>query len=286
MTGTIVYYDPGQLPNSITHKFPLLGLNAEYSLNSFQNLYAGISQSYRPVLFKDIIPTTTYDVVDKDLKDAFGYTIELGYRGRAANFNWDIGAFQMQYNNRMGTLAEFDSHGNFYQYRTNIGNSHTRGAELFIEYLTTVGKLDISAFTSTGLFNARYSDAVVRSGESNVDVSGNKVESVPDVITRNGITFRFMKVSVGLLYSYTAESFADALNTVEPVANGSVGLVPSYGLLDVNASLALTKNLIFKVNVNNITDKQYFTKRPQFYPGPGVWSSDGRSITASIGFKI
>jgi hypothetical protein len=41
-----------------------------------------------------------------------------------------------------------------------------------------------------------------------------------------------------------------------------------------------------KLNVNNVTDKQYFTKRPSFYPGPGVWSSDGRSWSASVSFKL
>lgn len=40
-----------------------------------------------------------------------------------------------------------------------------------------------------------------------------------------------------------------------------------------------TKNLEFKMSLNNITDKQYFTKRPSFYPGPGIWSSDGRNVT-------
>ena len=38
--------------------------------------------------------------------------------------------------------------------------------------------------------------------------------------------------------------------------------------------------------VNNILDKQYFTKRPLFYPGPGVWSSDGRSIVISLGVNF
>jgi Fe(3+) dicitrate transport protein len=40
------------------------------------------------------------------------------------------------------------------------------------------------------------------------------------------------------------------------------------------------------VNINNVTNKQYFTKRPSFYPGPGIWSSDGRSLVVSVGFKF
>jgi len=37
------------------------------------------------------------------------------------------------------------------------------------------------------------------------------------------------------------------------------------------------------LGVNNITDEQYFTKRPTGYPGGGVWPSDGRSVTATVG---
>jgi Fe(3+) dicitrate transport protein len=47
-----------------------------------------------------------------------------------------------------------------------------------------------------------------------------------------------------------------------------------------------TKNLEFKMSLNNITDKQYFTKRPSFYPGPGIWSSDGRSLTVTVIFRL
>ena len=82
------------------------------------------------------------------------------------------------------------------------------------------------------------------------------------------LQIRYKKFSFSVLYSYTAETFADALNTVEPLkTTGAVGLVPSYGILDMNASFRFSKNLEARVNVSNVTDKQYFTKRPTFYPG-------------------
>lgn len=286
MTGTITYYDPGNLPNTIKHSFPLFGVNAEYKVSVNQNFYAGWSQSYRPVIFKDIIPASTYEVVDKNLKDAEGYTLEAGFRGSLSSLRWDVGVFQMEYNNRMGSLAERDAGGAYYLLRTNIGNSLTRGAEVFVEKVFAIGKVDLSVFTSTAFFHARYTDAQVRSGESNIDIRGNKLESVPDVISRNGLTVRYTGASMTCLYSYTADSYADALNTEVPSANAGVGRVPAYGLLDLNTSFILSKNLIIKVNMNNVTDKQYFTKRPSFYPGPGIWPSDGRSWTASLAIRI
>ncbi len=287
VSGTIVYYDPGDIPNSISHDFTLLGLNTQYTFSKNSNMYAGFSQAYRPVVFKDIIPASTYERVDKNLKDARGYTLEAGYRGSYGFFKWDVSVFHMLYNNRMGMLSEQDASGALYLYRTNIGNSRTNGLECFAEYSLQTGKKTfVNVFTSTALMKATYFDASIRSGDKNVSVNGNDVESTPNVITRSGLSVKSHRASLTLLYSYTAKSYADALNTVKPSASGSVGLVPAYGLLDINTSYRFSDMIMVRFNVNNLTNKQYFTKRPSFYPGPGVWSSDGRSVNVSIGVKI
>lgn len=285
--GKIAYYDAGQLPTKISHHFPLLGLNANYQVNQSQSLYAGFAQAYRPVVLKDIVPAASYEKIDKNLKDGYGYNAEIGYRGNTEHWKWDISAFQLQYNNRMGITYGTEANGDFYYLRTNIGNSQTNGLESYIEYDTRLSqKSTLSIFTSTAYMDARYQDAAVRVGDKNVSVKGNKVESVPEWISRNGITFRYTKLSITALYSYTAKSYADALNTVKPNATGTVGLVPSYGLLDINATYRVTKSMILKLNINNLTNEQYFTKRPTFYPGPGIWSSDGRSANLTLGLKI
>jgi Fe(3+) dicitrate transport protein len=225
---------------------------------------------------------------DKNLIDSEGYNLEAGYRGMVRNLRWDISAFSLRYNNRPGTLAgDAIDNGNFYILRTRIGNSITNGAEIFVEYpLLQNENASITIFTSTAFFDSEYLDAQVRRGNENINISGNRIESVPDMISRNGITFRTGDVSISGLYSYTGESFADPLNTRDPSESGSVGLVPAYTILDLNGSVRIFSKVLLRVNVNNILDKQYFTKRPEFYPGPGVWSSDGRSINFSVGFKL
>lgn len=286
VSGTTTYYDPEELPNKIEHRFPLLGINAGYVFNQQHNLYAGWSQAYRPVIFKDIIPGSIFERSDKNLKDAFGYNLELGWRGSAGRFKWDLSAFRVQYNNRLGSLSvEEDSV--FYILRTNIGNSVTQGLELFAEYgFELTENLRCNVFTSTSWFDATYQDATIRVGSQNRSIDGNRVESVPAWISRNGLNVKYKGLSVSMLYSYTAESYADPLNTVEPSATGAVGLVPAYGLLDLNASFRLFHNIVLRFNINNLTDKQYFTKRPSFYPGPGVWPSDGRSIQFTMQLKL
>jgi Fe(3+) dicitrate transport protein len=163
----------------------------------------------------------------------------------------------------------------------------TKGLELFVQGNWELShKSLLTLFTSTALMDGRYSSGMVKSGNKNIQIKGNKIESVPNVISRNGLTWQYRKFSITAQYSYTAESFADALNTVDPVASGALGLVPSYGLFDINASYKISNNIQVKAGINNCFNKQYFTKRPLFYPGPGIWPSDGRNAILTIIFKV
>ena len=272
MSGVINAYKIDDLPNTIGHHFPLFGVSVDYTFKNTTNLYGGWSQAYRPVVLKDIIPSSVYESTDKNLSDASGYTVDLGYRGKINGLKWDASVFSLQYNNRMGTLSDgTDANGNALAVRTNIGNSITNGVELFVEQGWSLGKETYCRiFTATAYMDAHYTDAIVRDGGKNVDVGGNQVESVPEWISRNGFSVSHRALNVSILYSYTAKSYADPKNTETPSATGSVGAVPSYGILDVNSTVRLANNLIFRVNFNNVLDKQYFTKRPSFYPGPGV----------------
>ncbi|MCC6459571.1 MAG: TonB-dependent receptor [Saprospiraceae bacterium] len=289
MSGNISYLPPLEVPNTIKHQFPLFGVNAEYQLSEGNNLYAGWSQAYRPVIFKDIVPGNFYERADKDLKDAYGYNMELGWRGTYKNFKWDISAFNLVYNNRLGSLTEYSAQlDTLILFRTNIGNSRTSGLELFVEYGVRLSEQwSLTLFSSSSYFDARYQgDSVRVSSKENRSIKGKRVESVPEWISRNGATLKYKTLSVSLLYSYTAVSYADPLNTETPSATGAVGLVPAYGLLDLNLSWRLLHNLTLRCSLNNLSDKQYFTKRPSFYPGPGVWPSDGRSLVVSLGVRL
>lgn len=287
MSGVITNYPANAIPNNIKHHFPLFGLNTQYALSNNMNLYAGWSQAYRPVIFKDIIPGSLYEIADKNLKDAEGYNMEAGFRGNWKALSWDVSYFQLLYRNRLGTLAQKNDAGEEIIFRTNIGNSMTRGVELFTQAEFPLSKTaSFSIFTATAFMNAKYQNAVVRSGTSNISIDGNKVESVPEWQSRNGFTFRVKRISLSALHSYTAKSFADALNSVTPTASGSAGLVPAYHLFDLNGKINFTRRFQLRLNLNNAFDKKYFTKRPQFYPGPGIWSSDGRTFSASLGIKI
>ena len=129
---------------------------------------------------------------------------------------------------------------------------------------------------------ARYAKGSAIQAGQNVDISGNEVESAPTWIVRGGISARSANTDATLQVSYVGRTFADALNTVSSSATGAVGVVPAYSLVDVSGGWTLSSRLRVIASINNVLDRQYFTKRPQFYPGPGVWPSDGRSAQLSV----
>lgn len=287
MSGKIAYYKPENVPKRISHNFVLLGINGRYYLNKEIELYGGWSQAYRPVLFKDVIPASVYERIDSNLKDASGYNAEVGVKGKWKGLRFDVGVFDLFYRNRMGSLVMTEIDGRSYILRTNIGDSRHVGIEALIEGpLLTSGKLQVSWFSSTAHIDARYHNARISAGPDNKPINKNKVESVPDWTTRNGLTAAYKSFRFTIQYSYVGKTFSDALNTPVPQANGAKGPVPAYSLWDLNSSWQVTSSISVRASISNLMNNQYFTKRPTFYPGPGIWPSDGRSAVISVGINI
>ena len=288
MSGTINYLASEKVPNEIKHSFPLFGINAQYKISPTIRAYTGWSQAYRPVIFSDIIPPTTLDKTDPNLKDAFGYNAEIGVSGTVKDrLSFDVSYFQLQYNNRIGSLILSDGNGQNYVYKTNAGNTLTNGIEVYAELKTfkTI-KNRISIFTATSYFEGYYQKGNVVINGENKSIEGNRLETLPRWISRNGVRFQHKSLSGTVQYSYVADSFSDAMNTLIPSPDGAKGLVLAYSIVDLNFSLKFSNNYSLRLGINNLTNEQYFTKRPTGYPGVGVWASDGRSIVATFSFKL
>ncbi len=284
LSGRLAYYDPADTPRRIEHEYPLLGIRASYRPSVFTELYGGWSQAYRPQIMKDVLPANELERTDPDLGDSKGWTLEAGLRGSlGARLIYDVNLFELRVNDRFGTLLRTDPDGSSYLFRTNIGSSRTRGIEASLEALLfQVGGVSLRAHTATSYFDGQYLDGTIVAAGENVDVTGNRIESVPRWISRSGLALDGPRLSANLLVSYVSDSFADPLNTVAPPSNGAVGLVPAYTVVDVNTAVQAAEWLRLRFGINNLFDEQYFTKRPEFYPGPGVWPSDGRGVQLSV----
>lgn len=279
-----------------TRSFLLSGVGAEYHIGKTE-LYANITQAYRPLQFADLTAPPTTNEIDPNLKDAKGYNTDIGYRGKVKNIlQFDFSAFLLQYNNKVGTLSQQRADGSFYNLTTNVGNSISKGVEAFVEWniskmwTDSKTKGELIVFTSYAYNDARFSNfkVIQKVGNSLIETNlkNKKVENAPEHIVRTGSTYSIKNLSWTVQYSYVGKTYSDANNTQTPTPNGQNGLIPSYAVLDLNMTWAFLKHYNLKAGINNATDKRYFTRRAGGYPGPGVLPADGRNFFISIGAKF
>lgn len=289
MSGEIRSLPPDRAITEIEHRFVLLGSSIQYKPAAHWRLYGGIAQAYRPVVLGEVIPANILERVDPNLSSSSGYNAELGIQGNwlDGRINLNAGVFRVQYNNRIGSQAFTDTDGSTYFLKTNIGNSRTDGVEFYLEgAFVKTRNAQLSLYTSTAYMDGRYTSGQIASGQENIPLKGNRIESVPEWTSRNGLQAAWKRWSLTIQHSFVAETFSDPFNTIKPNANGTRGIVPAYTLWDAHASVQVNPLLRFKVSVNNLADAQYFSKRPSIYPGPGVWPGDGRSIIATMALRL
>lgn len=264
--------------------FVLGGLGAEYHITKSTEFYANYTQAYRPIQFANLQAPPTTDVVDPNLKDARGYNVDLGYRGKWKTvLQFDVSGFYLQYNNRVGTLTP---NGANYRLITNVGNSTSKGFEGYAEFnafraFTSISNADLIIFSTYGYTDARYS-----SDHKDADTKGKKVENAPAHILRAGISGGYKGYLLTAQASYVSSAFSNANNTVLPSSNGQNGLIPAYTIIDLTATGKVSNIITIKAGVNNLFDTRYFTRRAGGYPGPGVLPGDGRTVFISIGAKF
>lgn len=265
-----------------SRSFLLAGLGIQFQTTATTNIYANWSQAYRPLDYSSLVPIGTIVSVDKNLKDSKGYNADIGFRGWVKNFlNFDVGAFYLSCNNRVGVVEISDSLGNQHPFRTNVANSIHQGLESYVEInpikmLMPTSGWSISFFNSLALVNARYS-----SGE----FSGKFVEYAPTRIERFGTSFAAGKFSTTFLISSTARSFGDASNQTTPSADAVAGVIPAYTVMDWSGTVRIS-NFNLKFGCNNLADHRYFTLRTGEYPGPGIIPAIGRSFYIGIGARF
>jgi len=256
---------------------PLYGLGLEYKVVSNTNLYANISQAYRPIDYAQLEPIGVASRIDPGLNDANGFNSDLGYRGTINNvLNFDIGLFYLAYNKRIGTVLVNGGTSDEFTLRTNVANSTHKGIESYVEInllklLHPLSKRGISIFNAVALTDARYTSGTFKR---------KRVEAAAKYINRIGINYYDTRLSATFQMSNVGDAYGDATNVKrsdDPVA----GYIPAYTVLDLSGTYKIG-NIAFKAGINNLANQFYFTRRTDEYPGPGIIPAVGRSVYAGI----
>ncbi|MGF1564729.1 MAG: TonB-dependent receptor domain-containing protein [Flavobacteriales bacterium] len=268
--------------------FLIAGIGSQFKINDRLSLYANASQNYRAINFSDLRIANPNFRIDPELSDERGYTADLGFRGRIDQIlRFEVTAFYLYYNNRIGQILQADVPPLYidYRFRTNVSASRTLGIEAYAALnlkrwlLSTRDKWLLTAFVNTAYIDARY----VNSRNNGID--GNKVEMVPDLIVRSGITAGYDKFTASFQFNYTSEHFSDASNAVR-TATAVEGLIPAYSVSDVSAKYRFSEHIQVEASCNNLFNAMYFTRRAEAYPGPGLLPADGRSFYITLQVQL
>lgn len=270
------------------------GISSQFQLFSKEKLkwsiYANATQNYRPVMYSELLPSSTTEIVDQEMKDVTGFTSEIGtkgyYIGRKGPINFDVNAFYLRYNGKIGAYSVNNA-----PFKTNIGDVVSKGIEAYVEWSffnlffknSTASEL-LTVFVSGTLQDARYVtwNNPVLAQDPATSIQGKKVEYAPSQLIRTGLNYDYKCFSFNYQFSYTGSVFTDAANTILQNSNATAGQLKAYSIHDFSLSYKFNKNYQLKFGINNLLNEMYATRRSGGYPGPGLLPSQGRSIYGTM----
>ncbi len=280
-----------EVPDNRTFErdFVLLGTGITYRLNQAIELYGNVSQNYRSVTFSDIRIVNPSFVIDENITDEEGFTIDIGARGRIDNkLSYDVSLFGVRYDERLGEVLFTDTDNSIKRRRGNIGDAFIYGLEFFGDwnvrntFFEEKENIKLNLFANLALTQSEY----VNSEE--IGVEGNQVEFIPDVNLKTGINFGYKNLTASIQYTYLTEQFTDATNAPQDVNDnqrGIEGSIPSYGILDISAAYTY-KRWRLEAGINNALDESYFTRRATGYPGPGIIPAEPLAFYTTLQVKL
>ena len=234
------------------------------------SIYASYATSANPVGVDAGDGSESIGKAYMDLKPEEARTIELGTKWDLFNdkLNLTAAVFRTE---KQNTRIQLDA-GTY----TNGGESKVDGVELTANGKIT-DKWDITAgysYLDSEMTNPGPS--CNRQGVCTADnlAKGKQLPNVPEHSATLWTTYKVLpQFTVGAGAFYADQVFGDAANTK---------WVAGYVRYDAMARYNVNKNVDLQLNVNNLSDKRYFTKA---YASHYATEADGRNAVLSVNFK-
>ncbi|MFZ6648911.1 TonB-dependent receptor family protein [Undibacterium sp. TJN25] len=248
----------------------LPSLNIAYLLNPALTLFTNYTTSFGPVQNLQLNSQTAAN----PLKPELAKTAEVGARWKTREVSAEITAYKLRFDNQIIqvpgiTPATFQ----------NIGATHHDGIESAIDYTFD----DAGALAGLNLFaNYNYTRAIQKSGTT----AGMDVPFYSRNTGTVGARYRVQAWTFNLSGSQQSAQFSDTANTVKESADGGVGRIPGFRVLNaqVNWKMPGKPNFDVMVGVNNLSDTRYYTRNVDGNAGRMVGSPRMAYVELRAGF--
>ena len=256
-------------------------------------LYGSWSQSLPAGALFRPHPAGPTDVVDPNLRDARGHSAELGIRGKWQDrLRADVSVYTMTYGDRIGNLSRTNADGSSF-YRTSLGNSLHRdwkpyGSEPVAlpesPYPRGAHAVELARADESDL---RRLPARIARERDEATSTASWVEYARRWSTAGAHPFLLGDFRAGCEYSYTGkESMPMPATPGYPAQNGQAGVIPAWTVWDASAGYTCKERYELKVNLSDLFDDRYFTRRSGGYPGPGLLPGEARTLIVTVGMKL
>ena len=280
---------------------------ANYNFNKNSNVFFNTGFISRQPNFDAVFPNFANNVND-DIQNEEIRSVELGYGYTSRKLDLNVNLYSTTWGNRFVTRSLSNQQGvdGFAQFR-DIDVVHN-GIEIesklrASQRLTLKGMLSIGDWRYTKDFEAELFDDNQQSiGTGTLYTKDAKVGDAAQFVAYGEVDYRLGKLNLDLGYRFVDGLYADYSITdsafTQADNDGALEL-PSYGLLDLGATLQLGKGLSFRANVNNLLDTTYIaesnsnihaTSTSTTWNGidvrNSVWFGFGRTWNASLKYRF
>jgi Fe(3+) dicitrate transport protein len=248
---------------------PLVGLGAAYELPRQQQVYANVSQSYRPTLFSQSIVAAP-GMTATDASPNIGWNYEAGVRGRPTPWlTYDSSLFLIDLDNRFGVINN---------QLTSVGRSINYGWDGSTQ-LDLIGLLAAKTgrdlTTRYGNLNFYNSLTLLEAGLYGGPNNGGTPMYAPRYMLRTGIVYGFHKAKVSMLGTLMGRH--NAQDNSAPLFD-----VPSSATWDLTAEIPVHKRVSVLAGINNLFDRQYYSR----VTAQGIDPSYGRNVYAGFSLQF
>jgi outer membrane receptor protein involved in Fe transport len=276
------YYTSADASVDFSRLSPKLG--ATYQLSEQSHLYTSYNQGFRTPsesqLFRggrsDTGALATQQAQARALSNAAlnlkaikAEQYELGFRGFAAGWNYDVVGYLLKKKDDL--LSQKDSTG--FAVQTNNGETEHKGIELGLgKTLLSSLRLDLAGSYA----KHTYSNWVT----STVNYSGKEIEASPRLMANTRLTWKpAAKTTAQLEWVKIGSYFLDQENIY--------GKYPGHDLFNLRASQGVSKDLSVFARVTNLLDKRYADSASQSSANGGLYSPGlPRTVYAGVEAKF
>lgn len=258
-----------------TYNEALLGLGGSYHFAEQAQLYANVSESYRPQRFDDLINPASELAGTNGPSASTAMNYELGYRSQLTdNLSVDVSLFRIDFNDKIEqrqlSVADVE--------RINSGDSRHEGIEFTLEYDVLSSQSEsLTWFANGSLLDAELTGSITPS------LIGNETAFSPDHVIRTGFLFNNGRLNMALSATVVGEQYWQDSNL--PRGTGAAVIaaqIPSYEVVDLTGEYRLAANWELYSGINNLLDENYYSR----VRTDGIEPSAERTVYLGLRFSL